>query len=470
MNSIITRFAPSPTGNLHIGGIRTALINYIVTQKAKANFPNSKFILRIEDTDIERSNVDYKESILKGLKWLELNYDGEPVLQSQNINRHQEIALKLLNNNNAFKCICSDDLLEKKRKENLSNKISDKKLCKTCVNDDAIQSLDKNYVVRIKIPYDGFTVIEDEIQGTVKVLNKEIDDFILLRKDGSPTYMLSVVVDDHDSNVNLIIRGDDHLNNAFRQNFIYQNMNWSIPKYAHLPLIHGDDGKKLSKRHGAININEFREKGYLKESIINNLILLGWSPNQKEELIKINEIINKFDLKKISKSSSRFSYDKLNFFNNSYINNDINNENFFNYCNKNSILKNILSIDREKISRLFEIYKKDLEYYKSLETIMIPYFDVYFKNKESNLLNDDFNNLISEFFSILKQIKNWNIVNLESEINSFVNKQNIKFVFFGKPLRMLLINSEKGPSISNIFYILGKKDSIQRIKNYIDSN
>ena len=470
MNSIITRFAPSPTGNLHIGGIRTALINYIVTQKAKANFPNSKFILRIEDTDINRSHLKYKESILKGLKWLELNYDGEPILQSQNIHRHQEIALKLIENKKAFKCVCSDELLEKKRKENLTKKISDKKLCKTCVNNDEIQSLDKNYVVRIKIPIDGFTIINDEIQGPVKVLNKEIDDFILLRKDGSPTYMLSVVVDDHDANVNLIIRGDDHLNNAFRQNFIYQNMDWSIPKYAHLPLIHGNDGKKLSKRHGAININEFEEKGYLKQSIINNLILLGWSPNQKEELIEINEIINKFNLKKISKSSSRFSYDKLNFFNNHYINNDINNEKFLNYCNENLILKKFLTIDKEKILRLFEIYKKDLEYYKSLETIMIPYFDVYFKNKESDLLNEDFNNLISEFFSILKQIKNWNIVNLENEINSFVNKQNIKFVFFGKPLRMLLINSEKGPSISNIFYILGKKDSIQRIKNYIDSN
>ena len=248
MNSIITRFAPSPTGNLHIGSVRTALVNYILTKQAKKKYPESKLLLRIEDTDKTRSTIEYRENIIKNLSWLGINYDDDPHIQSLNISRHKEVAFKLIKENKAFKCICSKEILEIKREERKLNKDNNKRICDLCEKNLKIQSLIKDFVIRIKIPLKGEVKIKDKIQGNIIVKNNEIDDFIILRKDGTPTYMLSAVVDDFDMGVNLIIRGDDHLNNTFKQIFIYKNLNWPIPEYAHLPLIHGEDGKKIIKK------------------------------------------------------------------------------------------------------------------------------------------------------------------------------------------------------------------------------
>ena len=469
MNSIVTRFAPSPTGNLHLGGIRTALLNYIIVQQAKKKLPNSKFYLRIEDTDKERSKEEYTKDILAGLNWLNINYDSDPQIQSSNIKRHQQIAKKLLENKKAFKCICSNEILDKKRELNKKNKINNKRLCETCENDNKVQSTQNDYTVRIKVPTEGVNKFNDIIQGEISVNNKEIDNFILLRKDGTPTYMLSVVVDDFDMGVNFIIRGDDHLNNVFRQNLIYKAMEWEIPKYAHIPLIHGNDGKKLSKRHGAISINDFRNEGYLKESIINNLILLGWSPNkiEKDEFIQIDEIIGSFDISKISKSSSIFSYEKLNFFNNHYIKSKDNLKYLTKYCENNKKLNIFIKKDKDKFIKIFEVYKKNLNFYKELENIAEIYF---FDNFEINLNNQSNNyddELISEFSYFIDKITNWHIDNLKKEIDNFILVKKIKFSFLGIPLRNILINSSKGPGIDEILYILGKKTSIERIKNYI---
>tara|TARA_Y100001970_G_scaffold156279_1_gene191242 strand:+ start:209 stop:1624 length:1416 start_codon:yes stop_codon:yes gene_type:complete len=468
MNSIVTRFAPSPTGNLHLGGIRTALLNYIVVQQAKKKLPNSKFYLRIEDTDKERSKEEYKRDILEGLNWLNINFDSKPQIQSSNIKRHHEIATKLLENKKAFKCICSNEILDKKRELNKKNKISNKRLCETCENDYEVQSTQNDYTVRIKVPKDGKNEFNDVIQGKISVDNKEIDNFILLRKDGTPTYMLSVVVDDFDMGINFVIRGDDHLNNVFRQNIIYNAMGWEIPKYAHIPLIHGNDGKKLSKRHGAISINDFRNEGYLKESIINNLILLGWSPNkiEKDEFIQLDEIIESFDINKISKSSSIFSYKKLNFFNNHYIKNINDLKHLIKYCENNKNLNFFIENDKDKFIKIFEVYKKNLNFYKELENIAKIYF---LKNNEVNFNNnsnyDD--KLISEFNYFINKITNWHIDSLKNEIDSFILIKKIKFASLGIPLRNILINSSKGPGLHEILYILGKKTSIERIKNYI---
>ena len=461
MNSIVTRFAPSPTGNLHIGSIRTALLNYIITEQTKKNYPNSKFLLRIEDTDKKRSTKEYKENI---------NCDGDPFIQYSNLTRHQEVALELIKQNKAFKCICTVDFLEKKRIKNKEEKNSNKRLCETCENNKDIQDLEKNYVVRIKVPIDGNISINDKIQGSVTVNNNQIDDFILLRKDGSPTYMLSVVVDDFDMNVNLIIRGDDHLNNTFRQLYIYKKLNWSVPMYAHIPLIHGEDGKKLSKRHGALDVKEFKKKGYLKQSLINNLILLGWSPGKEKEIIEMEEIIEIYKLDKLSKSSSVFNYDKLNFFNNYYIKQVANINNFLDYSENNIILKKCLEKDKEKLLRLFSIYKEKLNFYEELESVCLYYFDI--KNTFSNnkLFTEHFNLLIKDFYGVLRILDNWEKESLDEIIKSFITKNNIKFFLFGKPLRFLLISQENGPSISDIFFILGKKNSIERIKNYIGIN
>ena len=467
MNSIVTRFAPSPTGNLHIGSVRTALINYIVTNQAKKKYPESKFLLRIEDTDINRSTNAYKDNILKNLNWLSIDHDEDVYIQSLHIKDHQKIAYQLIENKKAFKCICSKEDLEKRRIKNRENKNNNKRLCLECESNINTQSLKDNYVVRIKVPLEGEIIIQDKIQGEVKVLNKEIDDFIILIKDGSPTYMLSSVVDDFNMKINLVIRGDDHLNNTFRQIHIYKNLQWQIPKYAHLPLIHGDDGKKLSKRHGSVDIQEFKEKGYLKKSIINNLILLGWSPKNKKEIVEINEILELFKLENISKSSSIFSYNKLNFFNNHFIKNDYGNKELIFYCRNNYILNNHLIDNSEKLFKIFLIYKKNISFYKELEIICLSYFDINFFTHKNKLLNNSFNIMIRELLKILEDINEWNISILEEKIKIYIQENNIKFVKLGKPLRLLLTNLENGPSISDILFILGKENSIQRIKNYI---
>ena len=355
MSLVITRFAPSPTGFLHIGGIRTALVNYLLTEKSKSQNKDSKFFLRIEDTDKQRSENKYLESIISGLNWLNIKWDGEIYKQSNNLENHLEIANKLLNTNGAYKCICSSEKLDNLRKENLSKGLSIKRLCKTCENNKEIQSLDKNFCIRIKIRDDNYTEIKDEIQGNIKVSNNEIDNFVLVRNDGTPTYMLSVVVDDHLMGITHIIRGDDHLNNAFRQFHLYKNLNWKIPIFAHIPLMHGNDGKKLSKRHGSTDINEFKDNGYLPESIINYLIKLGIDSTD-DEFVNINSILENFKLESIVKSPSKFDFDKLNFINSHYL------MNLDNDFLTNKLINDFnLKFDIEKkqlIINIIDIYKK----------------------------------------------------------------------------------------------------------------
>ena len=414
MNDVVTRFAPSPTGYLHIGSIRTALINYIYTQQRKLNHPNSKFLLRIEDTDKTRSNKIFKESILNGLEWLMLKWDGDLVIQSKRIKRHKEIAYKLLKRNLAFKCICTIEELEKKRLENKKNHTNLKRLCSTCENDIEIQKHNQNYCIRIKIPIEGTTSIFDKVQGNVKVQNKELDNFILLRKNGTPTYMLSVVVDDHDMGVNNIIRGDDHLNNTFRQIHIYNHLKWVIPQYSHIPLLHGVDGKKLSKRHGAVDINEFKKIGYLPHSIVNSLILLGWSPKKNNEIIEIDEIIKVFKIDELSKSSSIFDYNKLNYFNNYYLKKEENYFYFEEFIKNEKEIQFLYRENKEKIKKIFEAYKQNINHFSELLDIIRIYFDKYFEVKEDNNLKNNIKLTIKEFIILLDNIDIWNQSNLEN--------------------------------------------------------
>ena len=469
MNGIVARFAPSPTGFLHLGGIRTALINYIVVQQSKLKNSKSKLLLRIEDTDKLRSKNKYKESIINGLEWLGFKWDDEILIQSDRVERHKEVAFELLEKGYAFKCICTTKELESKRLENKKNQLSVKRLCTKCENDTKIQILEKNYCIRIKIPNYGQLSITDKIQGKITIENKEIDNFVLLRKDGTPTYMLSVVVDDHEFKINTIIRGDDHLNNTFRQQYIYKYLKWNIPEYAHLPLIHGRDGSKLSKRHGAVDINEFKKLGYLPQSIINNLILLGWSPKKNDEIIEIDQIIKIFEINKMSKSSSIFDYDKLNHFNNHYLRKDENYQYFEKFIKDNNILKSFFDEDHIKIKNIFDAYKKQINFYCELENIAKIYYNNSFKTIVNNILDESFNSILKEFISTLNEISDWNILNLENCIKKFIERKKIKFVIFGKPMRKVLTNLQNGPSISDILYILGKKNTFIRLNNYINS-
>jgi len=463
MTGYITRFAPSPTGNLHIGSARTALINFIF----KSQHPESKLYLRIEDTDKQRSTEEFKNNIISGLKWLGIHWDDETQIQSQNINRHLIIAKNLLKDDNAYKCICTEDDLADRRKKINSGEVNSKKICIKCQKNKEVQSLESGYVIRIKIPTDGIEILEDIIQGRVEVKNNEIDDFVLVRKDNTPTYMLSVVVDDHDLGVNYIIRGDDHLNNYFRQKFIYKYMKWKIPKYAHIPLIHGEDGAKLSKRHGAVNLIDLKNKGYLPHSIINNLILLGWSPkNQDDEIIQLQNIISKFEIDNLSKSASIFSYKKLDYFNNYYLRLESNLNLFEDYCRSNSILSKFFKLDKKKLIRVFNVYKKDISTFHQIISIA----EIYFANNLSKIVDenfqDDFDKNFNDFLKLINNINNWEYDNINLQIKGFIKKNNIKYPVLGKPIRYLLTNSFNGPSITDILVILGKDQSLERLKRY----
>ncbi|NCC21817.1 MAG: glutamate--tRNA ligase [Alphaproteobacteria bacterium] len=313
--SVVTRFPPSPTGFMHIGNARTALFNWLY-----ARHTGGTFLMRIEDTDRERYSKEAVEVILDGLRWLELDWDnkGEIYSQYENRQRHIDVANELLAAGKAYYCYCTPEELERMRETARAegrSAVYDRRW-RDRGPSEAPEGVKP--VVRIKAPVDGFTVVHDKVQGDVKVENKQLDDFILLRSDGTPTYMLSVVVDDHDMGVTHVLRGDDHLNNTFRQNVIYDALEWEKPTYAHLPLIHGPDGSKFSKRHGAQSVAEYREMGFLPEAMRNYLLRLGWSHGD-EEIIPTDRAVELFELDGINKAAAKFDFAKLESLNAHYI-------------------------------------------------------------------------------------------------------------------------------------------------------
>jgi len=308
--SVITRFAPSPTGYLHIGGARTALFNYLY-----ARHHGGRYLLRIEDTDHERSTKDAIDAIHEGLNWLGLAGDGEAVSQSARAERHGEVANQLLESGHAYRCYLTPEELTTMREE---ARATGQKITSPWRDADPATAPDLPFTLRLKMPLDGSTTIADQVQGDVTVQNATLDDLVMLRGDGSPTYMLAVVVDDHDMGVTHVIRGDDHLNNAFRQIKIIEAMDWPVPVYAHIPLIHGADGAKLSKRHGALSATAYRDMGYLPEAMCNYLLRLGWGHGD-DEIINRQQAIDWFDLNGIGKSPARFDTDKLTAINAHYI-------------------------------------------------------------------------------------------------------------------------------------------------------
>ena len=311
--NVTTRFAPSPTGFLHIGGARTAYFNWLF-----ARHYGGRFVLRIEDTDRERSTPEAMAAIIDGLTWLELSWDGEIAYQSQQIERHAAIARSLVDSGHAYHCYCTPEELQAMRTEAKANGRSMRYDGRWRDRDPADAPAGIDPVVRIKAPMDGSITIPDAVQGEVTVSSEQLDDFVLLRSDGTPTYMLSVVVDDHDMAISHVIRGDDHLTNAFRQQVLYEACGWATPVFAHIPLIHGADGAKLSKRHGALGVDAYRDMGYLPEALRNYLLRLGWSHGD-EEVIDSKQAIEWFDLDAVGRAAARFDFDKLNNLNGHYI-------------------------------------------------------------------------------------------------------------------------------------------------------
>ncbi len=451
---IITRFAPSPTGFLHIGGVRTALFNYLFAKNK-----GGKFLIRIEDTDQKRSTNEAVQAIIDGLLWLGLKNDDEIVLQSKNIERHKKVALELLEKDQAYYCYTPVEELDEMRR--VAEKKSEVFRFKSpWRNKNLSQTTAVKPAIRIKAPIEGETIIKDLVQGEVRVANSELDDLIMLRGDGTPTYMLAVAVDDHDMNISHIIRGDDHLTNAFRQKIIYQAIGWNVPEFAHIPLIYGADGTKMSKRHGATSVAEYQEMGYLPEAMRNYLLRLGWS-HGNEEIISDENAIKWFGLENVGKSPARFDFAKLNNLNKHYIKEKSAEELF-------GIIQLPTAGDqsREKIIKALQFIKERAVKINDLVEASKIYIDGFTKNLDEKDLEIIKNNsaIIAELKGAIEKIANWNHDGIKEEINNFALTKNLKIKDFGPALRIALtFSSSSAGGIFDVIEILGKDEIVKRI-------
>ena len=463
---VITRFAPSPTGYLHIGGARTALFNWLY---AKAN--NGKFLLRIEDTDRERSTPEATTALLKGLEWLGLDYDGNVYSQFERANRHRIVALEMVKSGHAYKCFSTIDEINAYRDQAAKDK-NPLPFQSPWRDADPESFPDAPFVIRLKSPKNGGVVIKDKVQKKVSWAASSFDDLIMLRSDNSPTYMLAVVVDDHDMGVTHIIRGDDHLINAARQSLIYDAMNWKTPDFAHIPLIHGEDGKKLSKRHGATGIHEYAALGYMPEAIRNYLCRLGWS-HGNDELFSTADAISWFDFSGIGKSPSRLDFKKLNNVSAHHIktsSDEMVSNDLFAYAkeigieiaeNKKSKITKSISLVRDKSKTLCDVLDKC----HFILTALPIDFD------EKSLIN-----LNSVSIGILKQLTpllsdaTWTSEYLEALAREFAESHEIGLGKIGMPLKAALSGKINSPSAFGMMEILGREESLARINSAITKN
>ena len=443
---IRTRFAPSPTGKLHIGGARTALFNYLF---AKSN--GGKFLLRIEDTDIKRSSKENIDVILNGLNWLKLIPSEKEKYQSNETQQHIDIAYKLLKNGFAYKCYLSTEELNEMR--NQSRKKGE--VIKSPYRDNLVNIKNKDFVIRLKMPLKGQTTINDKVQGEVNINNSILDDMVLLRKDNSPTYMLASVVDDYNMEITNIIRGDDHFNNAFRQIQIIKYMNWPIPTYAHIPLIHGEDGTKLSKRHGAENVMDYKKDGYEAEVLKNYLLRLGYSINDDKIYDLENNTFN-FKLDKINKSPSRFDLKKLSNMNALYLRTQPLN----NLLNR---IKTKFNLNEEILERLDFLLPDLIQRYTYLNEIENDF--LWLSNDFTNNLSDlnqENLNLVFEVLNILKSTE-WNLIELKENIEKCLVENNLKMKDLGPILRIILTGKTNTPDIFKVIFIIGRNECIKRL-------
>lgn len=454
---VITRFAPSPTGNLHIGGARTALFNWLFSKNQKG-----KFLLRIEDTDILRSKDEYYEQIISTLNWLEINWDEEPYIQSKNIESHINVANTLLKNGYAYKCYCTEKELEEEKKLCLAKKIpyTYSKKCRNILEEDN----KKSFVVRFKSKTEGKTVLRDLVQGDVEINNNTIEDFVILRKDNKPTYNLSAAVDDYQMKISHVIRGDDHKINAFKQIQIFESMKWKIPDYAHIPLIHSIEGKKLSKRDDASTVEDYKKIGILPEALRNYLLRLGWSYKDKE-IFSVKESIELFNLKNIGKSPSKLDFERIKSMNEYYIK-----------STKDEILLEKLihysELYKEKIPKQFhETIKINLSFLKnkskSLEDIYnnSKYIFSYELNENQiQKIDKSKLNIIKDIYSLIKKDKNLSKDYLKSIFDKIIETEKINFKDLGQPLRIILTGSEYGPAIYDIANSLGLDEFLKRLE------
>lgn len=465
--TVVTRFAPSPTGFLHIGGARTALFNYLY-----AKHMGGQFMLRIEDTDRQRSTQEAVDAIQSGLKWLGLDWDGEAVSQFENATRHAEVAGALLAQGKAYKCYCTPDELTEMRE-------TAKAAGKPMRYDGTWRDRDPSEapagvdpVVRIKAEQAGETVINDLIQGEVTVSNSEIDDFVILRGDGTPTYMLAVVVDDHDMGITHVVRGDDHLTNTFRQMQIYDAMGWDRPVFAHMPLLHGSDGKKLSKRHGALGVEAYRDMGLLPEAVNNYLLRLGWGHGD-DEIISREQAIEWFDVVDVGKSAARFDADKLAHLNAHYMR-EADDQRLFdiiwpgvqdmldgNVAEKaqNRILAGMSGL-KERAKNTLELTENAAFYARKRPLAM--------NEQAAKLIRDEGRDVLQRIRAILSDLSDWQADALQDAAKVYGESADLKLGKVAQPLRAALTGSNISPSIFEVMEVLGKEESLGRLDDALN--
>lgn len=459
---VVTRFAPSPTGFLHIGGARTALFNWLY-----ARGRGGKFLLRIEDTDRARSTPEATEAILQGLSWLGLDHDGEVISQFEGAARHAEVAHQLLAEDKAYKCFATQDEIaafrDAARAEGKST------LFRSHWRDaDPATHPDVPYVIRIKAPQDGTTVIRDEVQGNVTIRNDQLDDMVLLRADGTPVYMLAVVVDDHDMGVTHVIRGDDHLNNAARQMMIYDAMGWAVPVWAHIPLIHGPDGKKLSKRHGALGAQEYQAMGYPAAGMRNYLTRLGWSHGD-DEFFTDTQALEWFDLDGIGKSPARFDLKKLENLSGQHIavsENAALRQEIEDYLAA-AQLKPLTSAQGEHLETAMYCLKDRARTFPELlekAHFVLTSRPVVPDAKAAKALDSVSHGILAELTPQL-QTASWTRDDLEATLNSFAEAQGTKFGKLAGPLRAALAGRAVTPSVFDMMLVLGRQETLDRLND-----
>jgi glutamyl-tRNA synthetase len=463
--NVICRVAPSPTGYMHIGTARTALFNYLF-----AKHHGGKFCLRIEDTDRERSTPEATQAIFDGFKWLGLAWDGEPVMQFARAPRHAEVANELVKQGKAYHCYCTPDELAAMRDAQKAAgqpmRYDGRWRDSTASPPDGIKP-----VIRLKAPQTGETVVQDAVLGEIKVQNNQLDDLILLRSDGTPTYMLSVVVDDHDMGITHVIRGNDHMTNTFRQVQIYQAMGWEVPHFAHLPLIHGEDGQKLSKRHGALGVEEYAQMGYLPEAMRNYLLRLGWGHGDAE-IISDEEAIEWFDLGGIVKSPARFDFKKL----------DALNAHYLRLADNDRLLGllapflakyhhgTISAAALERVKRGMDSLKQRAKTLVELaESAMVYVMEAPATpdEKAAAVLDAPTKDMLREMLPLLKEQNDWSAHAIEEKVRSFAEAKGLKLGKVAQPLRVAITGTTVSPPIFEVAEILDREPVILRIETSI---
>ncbi|MCH4093542.1 MAG: glutamate--tRNA ligase [Acetobacter peroxydans] len=460
--SIRTRFAPSPTGLLHIGNARAALFNFLF-----ARHHGGKFLLRIEDTDRERSTQQAVDVIFAGLEWMGITPDEEPVFQSTRADRHREVALELLERGLAYKCYCTPEELAQMREDAMKNGLPPRYNGLWRDRDPAEAPAGAPFAVRIKAPREGETVINDLVQGEVRVANAEMDDMIILRSDGTPTYQHAVVVDDHDMAITHVIRGDDHLTNTFRQAMIYRAMGWDLPRFGHLPLIHGPDGAKLSKRHGAQSVVEFRDQGYLPEALCNYLLRLGWGHGDAEILSR-EEQIHLFDIDGVGRAPSRMDYAKLEHINAVWLRQADDTRLTDDVMERLKAVDGV-EVDETTRARVLALMPGLKDRARTLVELTdnaaflgrrVP---LPFNAKAEKLLTPEARTLLSELARDLAVVSPFTAENIDAALRRFAESGGHKLGNVAQPLRAAVTGSNSSPGIDATLHALGRDEVLARI-------